>query len=44
MGILLNHISEALGSLTPPARMTLYGEKGALTALRPEPGFVQEKV
>lgn len=44
MGIFLNHMSEALGSLTPPARMTLYGEKGALTVLRSEPGFVQEKV
>ncbi len=44
MGILLNHISEALGSLTPPPRMTLYGEKGVLTAGRPAPGFLQEKV
>lgn len=44
MGTLLNHIGEALGSLTPPARMTLYGEKGVLTALRPAPGFLQEKV
>jgi hypothetical protein len=44
MGILLNHISEALGSLTPPARMTLYGGNGTLAALRPDPGFVQEKV
>jgi flagellar biosynthesis/type III secretory pathway chaperone len=44
MSILLNHISEALGSLTPPARMTLYGEKGIVAAARPDPGFVQEKV
>jgi len=44
MGILLNHISEALGSLTPPARITLYGGTGALAAPRPEPGFVQEKI
>lgn len=43
MGSLLNHISEALGSLTPPTRITLYGGKGVLTALRPEPGFVQGK-
>jgi hypothetical protein len=44
MGILLNHIGEALGSLTPPSRTALYGEKGLLTAARPDPGFVQEKV
>jgi len=44
MGILLNHIGEALGSLTPPSHMSIYGGNGALAALRPEPGIMQEKV
>jgi hypothetical protein len=43
MGILLGHISEALGSLTPP-QVPLYGEKGSLTTSRPAPGLVQEKI
>jgi hypothetical protein len=43
MGILLGHISEALHSfMLPPA--ALYGEKGTLTACRPEPGLVHEKI
>jgi len=44
MSILLNHIGEALGSLTPPAQMSVYGGNGALSAMRPEPGIVQEKI
>jgi hypothetical protein len=44
MGILLNHIGEALDSLTPPPQMSIYGGNGALAAVRPEPGIVQEKV
>lgn len=44
MGILLNHIGEALGSLTPPSPMSIYGGNGALAVLRPEPGIMQEKV
>ncbi|MBI3304561.1 MAG: flagellar export chaperone FlgN [Deltaproteobacteria bacterium] len=43
MGILLGHISEALGSLTPP-QVSLYGEKGTLATSRPAPGLVQEKI
>jgi hypothetical protein len=44
MGILLNHIGEALDSLTPPSQMSIYGGNGALATVRPEPGIVQEKV
>jgi len=44
MGVLLNHISEALGSLTPPPQMSIYGGNGTLAVLRPEPGLVQEKI
>lgn len=44
MGILLNHIGEALHSLTPPPQISIYGGNGALAAVRPRPGIVQEKV
>jgi hypothetical protein len=44
MGVLLNHIDEALGSLIPPPQMFVYGEKGSLAVVRPEPGIVREKV
>lgn len=44
MGMLLNHIGEALGSLIPPPRMSVYGEKGTLAVVRPESGIVQEKI
>jgi hypothetical protein len=44
MGMLLTHIGEALGSVTRPASITTYGEKGTLFAARPNPGFVQEKI
>lgn len=44
MGILLNHISEALDSLAPPPPVSVYGGNGALAAMRTAPGLMQEKV
>jgi hypothetical protein len=44
MGILLNHLGEALDSLTPSPQVSIYGGNGALAAVRPEPGIIQEKV
>jgi len=44
MGMLLNHIEEALGSLMPPQRMSMYGGNGALAVVHPEPGIVREKI
>lgn len=44
MGVLLNHIGEALGSLRPPPQTSVYSGNGALTAVRPESSIVQEKV
>ncbi len=44
MGMLLTHIGEALDSVTRPTSMSTYGGKGVLTASRPDPGFVQEKI
>lgn len=44
MGMLLNHIGEALGSLRPPPRMSVYGGNGALAVVRPDPGIVREKI
>jgi hypothetical protein len=43
MGVLFDHLSDALGSLTP-SQVSLYGGKGTLTTSRPAPGLVQEKV
>lgn len=43
MGTLLGQITAALQSFTPPS-VSLYGEKGTLTASRPAPGLVQEKI
>lgn len=44
MGTLLNHIGEALGSLIPPPRLSVYGGNGAFAVVRPEPGIVREKI
>ncbi len=44
MGMLLTHIGEALDVVTRPPTMSTYGGKGVLTASRPDPGFVQEKI
>lgn len=44
MGMLLTHISEALGSVTRPSSIMTYGEKGRVAVARPAPGFVQEKI
>ena len=44
MGILLNHIGEALGLLTPPPATSVYGGNGSLTVIRPEPGLMREKI
>jgi hypothetical protein len=44
MGMLLNHIGEALGSLTFPSQTSIYGGNGTLAAVRPEPGIIQEKI
>ncbi|MGE0680712.1 MAG: flagellar export chaperone FlgN [Candidatus Binatia bacterium] len=43
MGILLNHIGEALDSLAPPPPLSVYGGNGALALVRPEPGIVRGK-